>query len=561
MSRRAIAALVVLVALVQVAMFSDLTWRKRKQERRLRDAEVAADRFIDIGVELRVVVQDEAGVELIPGVPKLRVLRLHRFGGVVDTAARPPRLVAGSQSPVVWFCSEEQEQVLLSPALKQIVYGSEGAGKTTVLAQWHYLQWLAHLGEKREGLQTAPTLKRLGLVKLEMEKLWPCDWLRYVVRRDFEGFELCDGTRIRMVSTHRQSEGAGSPIQGFNSSWAGRDEMQDQTEVHEDITNRGRSAKYGRYPELGTATAKHSSAWRTLRAMLVKSGKWIRQTLKIEHSPFIAAQFIEDARATMSDREFRRRMGAEDLLPERSVYPSWSREHNCIAIPSYGWEDVTAAELARFGAYYTMLAGHDPGQLFDVTVMLKAFRTPRMRPGMRPIWVVVDEVTTEGTTTEQHVAALLERIRKQWRLNLLDRFGRTSKEGPRLYTRADPYGNNDSKPDRSCYTIFKNAGLDIVPAAFGADGVKPGRVPKEAGIELVNMLLCSAALERRLFVALDDKANPVAPKLVEALESSERDGDGRAETQRKNRQDVSHWPASLRYALWPIERVRRADEV
>jgi hypothetical protein len=43
---------------------------------------------------------------------------------------------------------------------------------------------------------------------------------------------------------------------------------------------------------------------------------------------------------------------------------------------------------------------------------------------------------------------------------------------------------------------------------------------------------------------------------VEALEMSERDEAGKAEAQKKGASDLSHWPAALRYALWPYERVR-----
>lgn len=561
MTRRLL--LVVALLALGVGVFSDLTWRKRRQERALRNDEIASGRFIDLGVTLRTVIADPNGAELLPGRPPLRVLREHRFGGVLDTRTRPPRLVGPSIEPATWYCSEDQEAVLLheGPELGQLVYGSEGGGKTTVLVQWHYLRWLEHLGERREGLQTAPTQKRLGLVRAELEKLWPREWYRYVARKDFEGYELCDGTRLRMVSTHRQSESQGSPIQGFNSSWAGRDEMQDQVEVHEDIQNRGRAAKRGRYKQLGTATAKHSSSWRSLRAMLLSSGKWCKRTLLIARSPFVAPSFIEDARAVMSAREFARRFGADDLQPELAVYPAWDRERNTLRVPELGWEDVTAAELARWGANLAFLGGHDPGSLFDVTLLLKAFRTPRMRAGARPIWVVVDELTTERTTTEQHVDALLKRVRERWRANLLARDPatgayKTTRDGPRIYVRADPYGNNDSKPDRSCYTVFRNAGITIEPAAYAVDGDGPGRVPKDAGIEVVNTLLCSAADERRLFIALDERGQPVAPRLAEALETSERDSDGKAETHKKDRKDLSHWPASLRYALWAIERPR-----
>src|SRR5207302_659709 len=104
--------------------------------------------------------------------------------------------------------------------------------KSTVLAMWHALQVLRHLGERREGGQTAPTEKRLEIVRREMERLYPSSWYRY--KTQHKRLEFCDGSRIQLVSTHRQSQGQGSPIQGFNWSWAGGDEAQDQTESHED---------------------------------------------------------------------------------------------------------------------------------------------------------------------------------------------------------------------------------------------------------------------------------------------------------------------------------------
>lgn len=559
----------VLVLLVGVGVLSDLTWRKRKQERALRDDEVAVDRYIDVGVVLRVVVQDQDGDELLAGKPKLRVIRSHAFGGIVDARARPPRFIGPSQEPAVWYASEDQEAALLhdGPELGQLIYGSEGAGKTTLLAQWHYLRWIEHLGERREGGQTAPTKKRLKLFRDELFKLWRSDW--YEHRKAEDVFILCDGTRIQLVSTHRQSEDQGAPIQGYNWSWCGRDELQDQIDAHADIESRGRAARGGGkyFKQLATATAKDNPRWRSLRALLLSSGKWVRRTLLITRSPFVSPAFLEERRASMSEREFRRRYGAEDLLPELAVYPAWNRELNTIRIPEFGWEDVTALELARWGANLAMLCGHDPGALFDVTLCLRAFRTPRMKPTQRCLWVVVDEITTERTTTEQHVDALLKRIREHWRMNLLARdpatgLWRTNSELPRIFVRADPYGNNDSKPDRSCYTVFRNAGIKIEPAAYSTHAPepgtapKPGRVPKEAGIEVINTLLCNAANERRLYVALDAQGQPVAPRFVEALETSERDSDGKAETQRKDVRDVSHWPAAGRYALWVLERPR-----
>jgi hypothetical protein len=79
-------------------------------------------------------------------------------------------------------------------------------------------------------------------------------------------------------------------------------------------------------------------------------------------------------------------------------------------------------------------------------------------------------------------------------------------------------------------------------------------VPKDAGIEMVCRLLCNANGKSRLFIDVDSRGLPVAPNLVRALELSERDLEGKAETQRKGAADLSHWTAALRYALYPLER-------
>jgi hypothetical protein len=268
----------------------------------------------------------------------------------------------------------------------------------------------------------------------------------------------------------------------------------------------------------------------------------------------------------MSPREFRRRYGAEDLPPDSATYPSWSRESNLIHLGARtvgrGWVDVTERELKPWGNFQA-LVGHDPGTLCDVSLILKAYDVGRSAPGQngkqvsytQTIWLVVDEITTESTTTEQHVAELLERAGERFGLNRRDWQGR-SVEGPKMLVRADPYGNNDARPDRSCYTIFRNAGITIHPAAYTNGTTKPGRIPKNAGIEMVNTLLCAASNERRLYIARNDQGTPVAPKLVQALTESERDLYGKAEAQAKDENDQSHWPAALRYALWAIERPR-----
>lgn len=554
--------IVALAIVVGIGVFvrSDLTARKRQYEKTLREHVEAVDRYVDVGVVLHVVVADSDGEELLPGKPKMRIVRTHRAGGLLDTKANPPAIVGPSRAPVTWYCSEDQEPVILhadTDPLGQLVYGSEGAGKTTALAMWHYFRWLEHLGAKgAEGGQTAPNSNRLDLIKQEIFRLYPARWYAYRVAEDVLTF--VDGTRIRFKSTYQQSRAGGAPIQGFNWWWCGRDEMQDQIAAHQDIESRGRSAPGGRYKQLATCTAKQTAAFRNLRDLLLASNVWRKRTLLIKNSPFVSPSFLADKAKTMTKREFDRRYGALDLAPELATYHTWDREKSLVTL-MLGAEDLTESLLAGHGPGFALLGGHDPGELFDVTILLKAYAA-RWKVDGRIVsghaWHVVDEITTENNTTEHHVEVLLRRLRTQHQANLLDRHGIVA--GKRVFIRCDPYGNgsNASKPDRSCYTVFRNGQIKIEPAEYNREGNGPGVVPKSEGIELVNTLICNAAGQRRLFVQRDEQGQPVAPRLVQTLEESEKDYRGRAETQAKDKNDLSHWGAALRYALWRIERPR-----
>lgn len=566
------------IALLVVSLvLTSSTFRRRQMQRRLMEQVGAVNRYVDARVWLNVVVQDPNGAELVPGKPKLRVIRQHVMGGWIDTKTTPPQL---KQSITLedgrqrlpkgrdWYCSEEQERIILHGKgcpLGQLVYGSEGAGKTVSLVQWVYVRWMELLGERREIGITAPTSTRIDTVTKELFDLFK-GWYSYASSSGI--VTMCDGTRLRLVSTYRQSKAQGSPIQGFNWSACARDEGQDQVDVHEDIESRGRTAKGGRYLQLITATAKDDPDWRTLRDQLDAAQTvdgaplWIRRTLYGRSSPFVPAGFWDAKRSTMSAREYARRVEAKDVGPERATYPEWSREHNLILVPELGWTDVTESELRLFGANRAMLVGHDPGRLVDVSLLLKAYVRDRdvglyNRKLVRPFWVVRGEVNTEQSTTEHHITKLLGAVRSPpWMLNLLSPQGRINPNARQVLVRADPAGNNDNRTDKTVYTQFANAGIHIKPAAYNAEGDGHGRVPKDPGIELINTLLRAESGERRLFIERRPDGSPVAPGLVRTLETSERDGDGRAEAQKKNQYDVSHWGAALRYALWAIERPR-----
>jgi len=556
-----LAAVVALVALGD-AVFGNVTWRRRKAERALQDIVHSHARFIDFGVTIKVVKHDPAGEQLIRGKPPLVVLRTYQRGGMVDTKANPARFVGPSRDPKVWYCSEDQEPLVLhGPDMPMglLVYGSEGAGKTTCLAMWHFLRVLERIGEGREGGQTAPTDKRIEMVRREMVKLYRPAWYRY--RKSEKVFYFADGTeetctRIRLLSTHQQSEAAGSRVQGYSWSWCGRDEGQDQIEAHEDIESRGRESENGYYPQLITATAKDNPTWRSFRDRLLSTAvdghlRWKKYTLLARRTPFVWPSFWDDKRASMSEREYRRRILAEDVGPERMTYPAWNREVNLRQLPA-GARDITALVIRKKTgtSLRTMLGGHDPGALKDVTEMLRCYEVvvgegKKRRTEMW--WFVVDELTTEKTTAEQHARALIGHVQKKWGLN-------KRPDLEQIHVRADPYGKSKDKPDKDVYRIFKREGIDIMAAEYSKSGTGNGQIRLDARIEMLNRLFCDAGGNSRLFVLCDERRQPVAPKLVDAIESAERDELGRADTDRKDDTDVSHWPAGLSYALWPFEK-------
>lgn len=508
------------------------------------------DRYVDIGVEMHVVKQSPTGEHTLPSGLRVTVLRTHRWGGMLDTKHSPPRICGPSVKPRLWFCSEDQEPIVMhddAGPLGRLVIGSEGAGKTTALAMWHHRMWVKQgLGDHREGGQTAPTLNRLGLVKDEILKLWPGPWRRFVNRDDFTGFELADGCRIRFVSTAPRPEKQGSPIQGFNWSWCGRDELQDQVAVHADIESRGRAARGGQYKQLGTATAKDDPHWRTFRDGLIAGGKWGLSRLLIERSPFVAPTFLADKRASgITDREFRRRFLAEDVPPESRLYFKWSREHNLRPVPLVGARKITSIVLrAKTGnPLHALLVGHDPGVAKAASVYLEAYQLPG-EP--LPCWWVRGERFTLHATCEQHALAVLDDVRG---------YGCNQRpDGERAHVRAQPLGVSEDKPDMDVYRVFKRVGLDIKAAQHKRDGTGTGHISRDSRIDMINILLCDAVGRRRLFIDCDDLRKPRAPRLVEALETLERDERGRPESDKRVDYDKSDPADALGYALWPWEK-------
>jgi len=497
-----------------------------------------------MGVRIHVVQRDlERGVEVISGMAPVVSIATHDVGGIWD--CQLGRYVGPSDDPKIWYASERAIDLILHGdefPRAILAHGAMGSGKTRgVLAQWVVLQCLrmAEFAPIEGGL-TAPTDGRLEEAMGAIRGLMRADWYTYYAHSHL--LRMRCGVTVRGLGTARRSASQGSRIQGWNWAFHAGDEIQDQVGENANIEARGRRAPHGIYRRLATATAKDTSEWRSLRQHLLGSGQWAERKLEGPSNPFTWPAYWESLKASMSEREYRQMVLAETLGPERAVYPAFDREHHLRPRPQVGARDVT---LEKVGA--AALLGHDPGASIDVTLMLKCYRIGHRLDQ----WFVVDEWTTTGTTTQEHALHVRRLIREKWDIQWPE------EDMPKAIVRCDPQGHTDAKTSENVYKIWKLAGFKIKSAVYNDRGEPTGILLKDDGIEMVNRLLKAANGQRRLFIDCDDRKVPAAPRLLEALEMSERDEHDRAETQEKGSpKDLSHWCAALRYALWPYERLR-----
>lgn len=563
-------------------MLAATTWRLRKAEQEVAEILSGVDRYVDMGVRLLVVRQareGEEGASLLKAKPDLRfvVIREHRLGGVLDTELG--EFVTPSESPVTWLCSEQTEDLILHRddlPLRLCVEGAMGAGKSTLGVQWCLLRALEHSGTGAEIGVLAPTTSRLQEVIRTFRDLMPATWGEW--RERDQTYTLVNGVVLRFLSTHEASREEGSRIQGYSFVACLSDEGQDSLGVDGDVEARGRDAPRGAYKRLVTTTVKDSPAYRSWRDRVSRTTHpisnvplWGLYRLRGTDSPFVPVDYWIQLRATMAEREYLRKVEALDLPSESRVYSSWSREHNLWPIP-LGATNVTARELGRHhDAYCSVLVGFDPGVAQDSSVILRAYeiaeRDERGQLVYRIVWYVEAELITQGGTTETHARKLYELLRDRFGCYRPGRNGRVDPDSPVALIRADPYSrgkeNDQAHPDISVYQTFRRLGMIIKPAAYKVGSTDPAQIPREGRIELVQSLLCSYSGERRLYVHCDDRRQPVAPRLVEAFESQERDGNGHPERGRDGRKrketDYSDLTAALGYAVFGVESRRLAD--
>lgn len=532
-------------------MLSSTAQRRKQIARDWSNDVEASDRYVDIGVHLRIVRADPTGTVLVPGGRPMIVVGERHYGGMLDTAANPPCIpddeTGYSQNPQEWLCSEDQFRIIEhadSEPIGKLALGGMGAGKTTAGVLWVYLRWLENIGTRKEGGITAPTEKRLELVLNELFDKFPAAWRTYNSEKGI--VTLADGFRVRAVSTHRQSEKQGSRIQGFNwVFWLG-DEMQDQLDEFVHIQARLRAKADGRAKRLATATAKDDPRWRSLKDEIVGSGLWLQHPMLGPNSPFVHPDHWEAMRKVTTERDFRRLVMAEDLPSESRVYSTFDRKFNVCPIP-IGARKITSIVLARkTGDRRDALAmGHDPGSAKAATVWADAYEI-RQRPG-EVLWWIRAELFTLNETVEEHALKAMAITREQFGVNI-----RAGEE--RAHVRCQPLGAAEDKPDESTFNVWSRIGFHIKWAQYNPQG-KGGQIKKNTRIDMVKTLFCNAEGKRRLFLECDDTGKCRTPRLLSALETMERDHLGRAEHEEKNvRHDQSDLPAAMGYLLWPFEK-------
>lgn len=546
--------------LAGACLLTNTAFRRRRIIRDLANEVEATDRFVDIGVTLHVVRADPAGSVLIEGARPMVILRTYNFGGVVDTKASPPRIIPGSEgisrNPQVWHCSEDQERVILhddAEPVGKLARGGMGAGKTTAGIVWCYLRWLEELGTRHEMGITAPTETRLSLVFNELFRMFPAQWWRY--NSETKILTLCDGFRVRGVSTHRQSASQGSRLQAFNWVALLDDEGQDSVDEFIHKMARLRSKTNGRAKRLMTVTAKDDPAFRTLEQSMLGSGVWMLHSLLGPNSPFIDPHHWDTMKRSMTERDYRRLVLAEDLPSESRLYSTFDRKLNIRPIP-LGAKHVTSVVIKKKTGQDArgVGMGHDPGAAKAGTVWCDAYLLPRKiaeeygAPFDEPVWFVRAELFTLHEEPEVHALKALDITRKRFACNVVP-------HGPQAHVRSQPLGAAEDKPDMTTLAIWKRVGFDIKVAQYSKTGQGVGVIKKDSRIGVVKTLFCNAYGKRRLFLESDDRGVCLTPQLLTALETMERDHRGRAETEEKNvKHDKSDLPAALGYWMWPLEK-------
>lgn len=527
---------------------AERTWERRRLRQEIRQLTHHGARQVDFASSFQMV---ERG-----GAFSQRGLGLRPVGSPLHVGARLDTLTrtwvgAAQEPPAVIYYSASQAQALSfgldesSPIRRMVLVGSAGSGKTEIGARW-----LVRIGMHFRNCMIgviAPTGRRLGVIWKKLRKLLRPSWIADLRVTDGE-IELVNGVVFKFVSAKIYSADVGSPLAGLDLAAAFADEEQDvDDEAMAELEARGRDAPGGYFPLLSSCTLKDTPGWRARKARYDVQPGCVVHRMLIADSPFVDPKFLEQMRHAMSARAYRMRIEALEAPPERATYYTFGRGLHVRALPQLGIRDVTAKVVGA-----STLVGYDPGSLCDTSIILRAYHVlgaMQGRPDWWVIWWVLGEVVTRPGDPERHARDLS--------VFLWDRLQVRPQEAVVV---ADPHGNSESKPHVTVYRQLQLRKFRVRPAAYKAGSPaqanKPGQIPKDARIFVVNGLLLDSSDETRLYIDCDDRGNACAPQLVASLEMSERDEGGRAEQQKKGDGDVSHPTAALGYGLYPWEHPR-----
>lgn len=483
-----------------------------------------ANRFIDLGVQLRVHQRGKDGAE--PGALLPRV-----YGGRYDRIAReyvgpPERIVEVSchagQVPLLTFDEPGVARVL--------ALGAPGGGKTFAIIRRALLNGLS-LPNSIGGL-VAPTGDRRQILWRDfIELVEPLGWIDDVsfTRKEII---LANGAVVQVLAAKKSSNQYGSPLQGRSWHWACVDESQNvDDESQLEIDTRGRRAGT-KYVVFETATNAQVPSFR-VRLEQYKASP-VHRILRYsgQENPWVEPEYWERLRKLMSDRDYREKILAEDVPPELLIYPRFSFKETLRPLPNL--PDITQRVTnERYGEPFKYIVAQDFGVLVTASIVLRCFGGPK---GER-LWWAVDEITSyQGVTADLHARKLL---------------GRYSVED--FLVVADPHFNSKDA-DKSDYNLFRREGLKIVPAATG-------KISKKHRIAMLNTLLEDASGVRRFFIACDNNRNPECKKLAESFMTLQYNEAGEPEKDKKDYRDRTHWSVAAGYGVFPWERILGGQEV
>lgn len=528
---------------------AERTWKARQLRQKARQLLNDGHRDIDFSAHFIPVGRGAEGLEDSfrvggPWVSATDGLDVWA-GGELDTLIRQWAGPRNENKSATYYFGEAQRDPLMfgeDPKIRRYVcVGSMGSGKTEILARW-----LVRMAFKFRNVMIgvfAPTGDRRRIIYKKVRKLLLPEWIADI-RTTVGEVELHNGVVFKFVALKEYSKEVGSPAAGLDLVAAGIDEEQDcPQDGLDEVEMRGREAADGYFPVLSTCTLKDTPAWRERKQLYEARDDCIVQRMLLVDNPFVALAYIDGLRKSLSPRAYRLRVEARDAAPERAIYPDFSRGTHLRPRPRLGPRDVTEQIVGK-----PFLLGHDPGTLHHVTLFLKAWMLPGME---RHTWWVLGEITSDGARVSAHIDAVTK-----W---LHDWSGAKPED---CLVVADPYTastQDKERPDVSIYKRWLKKTYKIRPAAYSKNirgPSKPGVVPKKAGIEVVNSLIATESGDTWLYIDTTDQGLPCAKKLVGALEMAEYNEAGEPETERKDRYDLSHWPAALRYALFPWEKVR-----